>query len=229
MFDSSLITEEQAKEEVIKHFNGKKIEFPRVLKFEPGYYSNPWKHNVISIGLSSSFFEPLEATSIWMTIMQLETILTRPELIENSSEKARDFYNNRFVELQEDIAAFIYFHYMSGTKARNEFWEKYDEESAPPRMKYLLEVLDYKLFDSTDVVFDGVSLDSWFYVAYGTRNKKFMKRLEEATKANVYSLMNDINFEQFKQLQSRIVSRALVDHRFLLEDLGGTPWAELSG
>ena len=47
----------------------------KVIDFEPGRLDKFWNKNVIAIGLSSHFVEPLEATAIHATISQASKFL----------------------------------------------------------------------------------------------------------------------------------------------------------
>mgnify|MGYP000126387734 CR=1 FL=1 len=51
---------------------GRKVDPIRLLKFESGRQETLWIKNVLSVGLCAAFAEPLEATSIHTTIMQLK-------------------------------------------------------------------------------------------------------------------------------------------------------------
>jgi tryptophan halogenase len=70
VFDSNFITPEKAHEELETSL-GKKINPIRVLKFDTGRLEKAWVNNCLALGLASAFAEPLEATSIHSTIVQL--------------------------------------------------------------------------------------------------------------------------------------------------------------
>lgn len=89
------------KKEILKLY-GSEAEIGRKIKFEPGYFKNPWTNNCIAVGLSSSFFEPLQATSISVAVAQL-MLLTK---IDNRKE-----YNRYFRNINYQVESFINFHY----------------------------------------------------------------------------------------------------------------------
>ena len=70
VFDSNFITREDAQKE-IETLLGKKIKPIKFINFESGRSEVFWKNNVLCLGLASTFVEPLEATSIHTTIVQL--------------------------------------------------------------------------------------------------------------------------------------------------------------
>jgi len=118
VFDDSYIDESSAKNEIEKYLN-KKISFGKKINFESGYFEDSWVNNCIAIGLSSSFFEPLEATSIMLTILQLQMLISYGLNLEN-----RKKYNDNFRNLNRQILSFIRFHYICD---RNDtpFWKDY--------------------------------------------------------------------------------------------------------
>jgi tryptophan halogenase len=95
------IKDNTIREEILKLY-GSKVEIGRKIKFEPGYFDKPWINNSIAIGLSSSFFEPLQATSISVAVAQL-MLLTK---IDNREE-----YNRYFRNINYQVESFINFHY----------------------------------------------------------------------------------------------------------------------
>jgi tryptophan halogenase len=74
VFDSNFITNEQAQAE-IESVLGHDITPIRFLKFETGRLEKLWYKNCVSVGLSAAFAEPLEATSIHSTIVQLNSFI----------------------------------------------------------------------------------------------------------------------------------------------------------
>jgi hypothetical protein len=102
---------------------GHKIEPRNDLKFDSGRIDQAWIGNCIALGLSSSFLEPLEATSIHGTIVQvlaLSRLLLRKGGPLPDIGKARDEYNRLAARQLNDFRTFISTHY---TGTRDEpFW-----------------------------------------------------------------------------------------------------------
>ena len=123
VFDSSFISKEDAQKEIETKL-GREIKPIKFINFESGYSSFFWKNNVLCLGLSSSFVEPLEATSIHNTITQISLFVN--EFLDFNKESTlvkskQDIYNKRITFLMELTVDFISIHYQGG-KRDTEFW-----------------------------------------------------------------------------------------------------------
>jgi tryptophan halogenase len=117
IFDSDYITPEQAKEEV-ENFLGHSIEVGKTLRFDPGALDKVWIKNCCAVGLSSSFVEPLEATSIGTSIQQVFLLMHRlPNYDENTIEK----YNKDINDILTNLRDFVILHYIT-KKDNSQFW-----------------------------------------------------------------------------------------------------------
>ena len=124
VFNSNFISEKEAQEEV-EEFLNKPITPIKFIKFKSGYSDHFWKNNVLSLGLASSFVEPLEATSIHNTIVQID-IFVNECLLKNISEvnldSKKDMYNKRITFLNKLTIDFISLHYQGG-REDSPFWK----------------------------------------------------------------------------------------------------------
>lgn len=123
VFDDNFISVDEAKEEIEKIF-GQEIEPRKIIKFDSGHIEKFWKNNVLYLGLSSSFVEPLEATSIHNTIMQ--TLIFVNEYLHKEKEYTitqnnQNIYNKRINLLLSTTVDFISMHYQGGRKD-TPFW-----------------------------------------------------------------------------------------------------------
>lgn len=118
IFDKNYISPEQAKEEVEK-FIGHEIEIGKTLEFDPGALDQTWINNCCAIGLSASFVEPLEATSIGTSIQQAFLLMHRlPNYDQNTIKK----YNKDIDDILTNLRDFIILHYIT-KKNNTEFWK----------------------------------------------------------------------------------------------------------
>jgi len=224
VFDSSFISEKEAAKE-LEEYLGYTPEYPRKnkgsFKFNAGYYSETWVNNCIAVGLSSSFVEPLEATSIGVTLLNLATALSNPWRLANGSDTDRKIYNTQFSKLMDEIGAFIYMHYMTQRSDTN-FWLQFkDKNLAPERLKELLVLAETHVLDIFDIDrnWDAFNYSSFMEVGLGTR-------LVDTDRLKEMAVFNDPTFEiQHDYLsfvnQLNVVANDCVYHNDLLKNLGG--------
>jgi hypothetical protein len=147
VFDSSFISKEDAQKE-IETYLGREITPIKFINFDGGYSSDFWKNNVICLGLSSSFVEPLEATSIHNTIIQISIFVNEfLDIAPNLTfvKAKQNIYNKRIKFLMDLTVDFISLHYQGGRRD-TEFW-KYinDKKIITENANMLIEQSKYKI------------------------------------------------------------------------------------
>lgn len=139
VFNNKYINAEQAKKECEKYL-GHKIEIGKNIKFEAGTLEKAWIGNCVATGLSSSFIEPLEASSIGTSIQQAFMLM---HLIINYKETDVELYNTRFKFIVENIRDFVLLHYLTNKKD-SKFWKEF-KPNLPLSLKINLEKWKYRL------------------------------------------------------------------------------------
>lgn len=216
VFDSSFITAEEAIAEV-EEMLGHPVESPRTMRFEAGIFKQIWSHNCIAIGLSSGFIEPLEATSIWFSLMVLGMAFSDIQQLQNRNQKNINLFNKEAVEISDNIANLIYFHYMSGRKD-TEFWRQFNDFSkAPEYLKDMLERWKYRLPLWDDNIHNPIKTASWVQVAEG------LGLLNTKLYAKTYQAYNEDGFmdEMLESLQGarQYCLDAATDHAEMLYNI----------
>jgi tryptophan 7-halogenase len=218
VYDSDLISEEEAIKEIEDYLGFEPI-YPRKdkggFKFEAGCYTTPWVKNCVALGLSAGFIEPLEATSIMVTIACLQDLFSDAQHLKVKNSPFIDVYNKRVEQKNDEIRDFLYLHYMTG-RTDTEFWKRFTFENAPlsfqERFTKMMGYVPKKI--GTYEIF---SFESWFYVCLGIGqvNKEAIKGFIESN--HLLPLLKDHqeirNYQELWALQS-------TPHRQFLKSLG---------
>jgi glycine/D-amino acid oxidase-like deaminating enzyme len=122
VYSDEFLTPETAQAE-IETTLGHKVEPRNDLRFDVGRLDQAWINNCLALGLSSSFLEPLEATSIHGTIVQLMVFtsfhLQSPDQMRPEN---RDSYNAFVARQVDEFRDFINLHYVT-ERRDTPFWQ----------------------------------------------------------------------------------------------------------
>ena len=137
VFSDEFRTPEEAKLEIEKVL-GHEIEVRSDIRFSIGRLETPWIGNCLAVGLSSSFLEPLESTSIHGTIVQMmlfaEHFLGAPGKM---TQMQRDDYNRRVGRQVDDFRTFVNTHYVT-ERDDTPFWREVQANRIHPETKQRL-------------------------------------------------------------------------------------------
>jgi tryptophan halogenase len=166
-FDSSFISDEEVRKEILEKFPNAKIP-DTVFKFESGYYEKAWIGNCIALGLSAGFIEPLEATSIFSTSMSIVESIIMPNLLLDLDDTYRDQFNEKWNDISKEIHNFVYLHYIT-ERNDTEFWNKFSVEKAPPGLQKDLAKWSKYPLGAADIIDRFFNASSWYQVMQGIR------------------------------------------------------------
>jgi hypothetical protein len=184
---------------------GRKIQPIRKLSFDPGRLDKFWIKNVVAIGLSSSFLEPLQATSIHTTLLQVDTLfsnffsLNKKEFFLEQNLKR---YNEVMGTLVDEYKDLIRIHYYN-KRNDSEFW-KFCNNELPMSdfVKNIIEICKYRSPSTFDFSsYNGSSgWGVWCWTLYG---------LETLSKPAVFNTLKKYSLIHYtKQLHTKIIRRA---------------------
>jgi tryptophan halogenase len=165
VFSSRFMPEETAREQLLANLDAAALAEPRLVRFRAGRRKDAWVKNVVAIGLSSGFLEPLESTSIHLIQSGLAKLLT---LFPDSAfeTKDRDLYNSQTAEEYSDIRDFIILHYKATRRDDSPFWNYCRTMDVPDRLTAKMELFKSRgrVFRENDELFRETS---WFAVLNG--------------------------------------------------------------
>jgi tryptophan halogenase len=138
VYSSNFITDDQAEREARNFFGARGEQADvRFIKFQSRRRRNSWINNCVSIGLASSFLEPLESTGIYFIYAALY------QLVKNFPNKQinpvlRDKFNQKIRYMVEDVKNFIVMHFKTSPREDTAFWKANKYETKIPESLQLI-------------------------------------------------------------------------------------------
>ena len=139
VFCSQHMSEDEATAVLLQNLDGPALAEPRTLRFTTGMRKQGWNRNVVAIGLSSGFLEPLESTSIHM----IQTAIARLiDFFPSTGFCAVDIdeYNRQSRFEIERIRDFIILHYHLNQRSDSAFWVDCREMQVPETLQAKLRL-----------------------------------------------------------------------------------------
>jgi tryptophan halogenase len=139
VYSSNLLSDDEAAETLLANLDGEALADPRPVKFAPGRRLKAWDKNVIALGLSSGFLEPLESTSIHLIQTGIHRLLAMfPATGFNQADI--DEYNRQSRFEYEDVRDFIIAHYKVTRRSGDPFWDHVREMDVPDSLTERLDL-----------------------------------------------------------------------------------------
>ena len=196
------------------------------IKFKHGCRKKSWIKNVVSIGLSYGFIEPLESTGLFTThenILRLVELLDLHDLSINQIDK--QIYNDSIWHTTNVLADFVAAHYAFSRRTDTEYWD------------YVTQKIDYECVDikipsiSDDVKtmlshheYDYQNIEGFTYILagmhYSPTNYEYMKWTENVNDTKRWEKLKN-NFKLVLQRRKNIVSKLEDNYDFLKEKIYG--------
>lgn len=143
---------------------------PRKLAFEPGYRERFWQRNVVAIGLSAGFVEPLEASALALVELSAAWLADDLPATRAQMDVVAARFNEAFTYRWERIVDFLKLHYVLSRRSDTRYWREHrDPASMPARLQDLLQLWrtrppSRRDFSRIEEVFPSAS---WQYILYG--------------------------------------------------------------
>ena len=146
---NEFISDDEAANTLLQQLDGPALADPKQLFFKTGRRNHFWKKNVVAIGLSAGFLEPLESTSIHLIqegITALVELLPHAEkgnIAQDAQGKLRfkinqndaDEYNARMGLQYERVRDFLLLHYVANERNDSDMWRYFRDMTLPDSLQ----------------------------------------------------------------------------------------------
>ncbi|BCD96982.1 tryptophan halogenase family protein [Marinagarivorans cellulosilyticus] len=165
VYSSRHVSDDEAMATLMKNLEGSPVTEPRVIKYVTGRRINAWSKNCIAVGLTSSFIEPLESTSIHLAMSAIYRLMRYFPQNEISMSNVEEF--NRQSAVETDRARdFVIMHYHLTQRADTEFWRYCKNMKIPEALANRVQLFK----DTAAIALEEKELflnDSWVQVMMG--------------------------------------------------------------
>jgi tryptophan halogenase len=110
VFSSRHMSDDEAQAKLLGDVDGPPLRDPWLVPFRSGRRLKAWNRNVVALGLASGFIEPLESTSIHLTISAVVRLIQLFPF-DGISPALMDLYNDVSRQEMEHVRDFIILHY----------------------------------------------------------------------------------------------------------------------
>jgi 2-polyprenyl-6-methoxyphenol hydroxylase-like FAD-dependent oxidoreductase len=139
VYCSAHTSDEEAARVLLEGLDGKALDTPRQLRFTTGRRREAWVKNVVAVGLSSGFLEPLESTSIQLIMDAVGRITEMLPNLDFNPALAAEF-NRRMARQYESIRDFIILHYKLTRRDDSEFWRRCAAMPIPDSLQHQIDL-----------------------------------------------------------------------------------------
>ena len=167
VYCSKYISDDEATAVLLSNLDGEPLASPRPIKFLTGKRRQAWNKNVVSIGLSSGFLEPLESTSIHLIQMGIGHLLTYfPAAGFDAADRAE--YNRTMDQEYEWVRDFIILHYKATERTDTPFWNYCRTMEVPESLAQRMALFESRgrVYREGNELFTKIS---WLQVMHGQR------------------------------------------------------------
>jgi tryptophan halogenase len=164
-YSSKFVSDDEALGTLLSHLEGKPLRDPFMLKFVAGRRLKSWNRNVVAIGLSAGFMEPLESQSIFLIQVAIARLLTM--FPDRGFEPADTARFNRLMNFEyERIRDFLVLHFHATERNDTPYWDYCRNMKIPDYLADKMELFRSRgrVFRENDELFNDTS---WFAVMVG--------------------------------------------------------------
>jgi tryptophan halogenase len=180
VYSDKFVDPEDAKEEFKKYLMSNKMVVPRTreqvdaltfkdIRMRVGIHERLWVKNVVAIGLSAGFIEPLESNGLFSVTTFLK-YLAKSLLRNHVTQFDKDVFNTACQAVFKNFSEFVGLHYALSVRTDTEYWRAINKKVFNPGMIHLEPVTSTGFFDAQNKkMFTGVMDNLWgiSYISVG--------------------------------------------------------------
>ena len=192
VYSSKFVDDEDAEKEFRKETGCDDDIF--FVNFKHGIRKRAWVKNVLSVGLSYGFIEPLESTGLFSTH---ENIIRFLQILETSNKEVnlieKQIFNNHLKLFMLDLSEFVSVHYGFSRNRHTEYW------------RHVTEKVSY------DIDYDKYYLNSIQFMSMGFRQNVYEPPLTDGGTIYILAGMdqNYINIERLKFNKDKVLNKQI--------------------
>lgn len=122
VYASGFLSDDEATATLLTNLDGEPLADPRLIRFTAGFRRESWTKNIVAIGLSSGFLEPLESTSIHLIQSGIAKLIALFPNRDCDPALARQF-NALFGRDMDAIKDFLILHYHATQGHQAPLWQ----------------------------------------------------------------------------------------------------------
>ncbi|MEI9928448.1 MAG: tryptophan halogenase family protein [Sphingomonas sp.] len=215
VYSSKYMSDDEAVATLLGNLDGEPLAEPQLIRFTTGRRKLSWNRNVIAMGLSSGFIEPLESTSIHLIQTAIAWLLALfPD--RRFLDVERDEFNRVMKDKYEDIRNFIVLHYNATERNDSGFWDYCRTMTVPESLTRTLDLFHAKGRTFREG-YDLFGITSWVAVMLGQNRwpEGYDPVVDALDEAKVAEAM-----EQLRQAYARTAQAMPTQNEFLAHIMG---------
>jgi hypothetical protein len=176
VYSDKFVSPEEAKEEFKNYLMSDKMIVPRTreqvdalsykdIKMRVGIHERLWVKNVVAIGLSAGFIEPLESNGLFSVTTFIQ-YLAKSLLREKVTQFDKDVFNTACQAVFKNFSEFVGLHYALSIRTDTEYWRAINKKVFNPGMINLEPVTSTGYFDVQNKKMFTHSMDNLFGISY---------------------------------------------------------------
>jgi len=208
VYSSQHISEDQASQQLLDYIKQPEQSLNlRKIKLNHGYRQKFWHKNMVAIGMSAGFIEPLEASAIYLFDAAANMIASQFPADRQQMLYVEQQFNQHFSMRMQRSIDFIKLHYCISKRRDSQYWrDNCQPESIPTLLQQRLNHWRHHVPSKYDFdnAWEPFNLDSYLYVLYGMG---YDTRLQNTSRYAQQQVRAKALFEDVNKLSELLISK----------------------